>query len=289
MYIRLTRPLGFKVSILPRELHGPEYARGLVGVTCGPPGIGKTSMVLAEALAMASDGLRVWFHAADESEENVRRRLTATAKRNDVTSYEVCVTDGMLPLKHQIERRILDRRIDCFIIDSNFGDVRLAHVAEATDCAIHVITNKTEEVDNVRTLRRLARSEARAAGIADVEDSHHFVAGGAIFRMEPMDGIGVVVAQDRPAFCLDDRRRNRALDSIFMSEGLWRADRQSTQWLGFEIARELGLDATNVVIARQIERAIGEWRRIGLLESYTNNDDRRRPRIYLRPAPPRAE
>jgi predicted transcriptional regulator len=296
MYIHLKPPLEFEVTIGPNCLYGASYRHGRVGVTSGPPGIGKTSLVLAEALAMASGKpllgmqppgkFRVWFHASDETEAAVRRRLDALAKRHDIAaSYEVRVADGMVPVMRQIERLIVDERLDCFIIDVNYGVSwdSLANIAEATDCAIHVIANEPNGIDQARTLRRPTRYEARAAGIADVERGRHFTTDNAIYRIEPMDGIGVVVAHGCPAFCLDDDRRDRVF--AFLGDRPWRADRQSSQWLGFEIARELGLDATNVVIARQIERAIGEWHRAGILESYNGTDNHRHQCTYLRPAP----
>jgi hypothetical protein len=293
-YISAKNPLRFQVTILSGYLY-PLYVRGCVGTTCGTRGIGKTSLILAEALAMASGEpllgirpsgkLRVWFHSSDETADQVRRRLHAIAKRNDLSATaatSVFVTAGTL-FASEIENKIRDQQFDCFILDSFSGPLdNLTSIADVTDCALHVTTD-TARGD--RTLAKLTRAEAREAKIADGERPHHFKASPerTIYRFEPMDGIGVVVTQDCAAFCRDDNRRDRVLD--FLADGPWRADRRSAMWLGNEIARELRLDANNVVMARQLQDAIDAWRRAGILESYYERDDQRHRRAFLRLAP----
>jgi hypothetical protein len=293
-FIRAKNPLRFQVTILSSCLYKALYVRGCVGVTCGARGIGKTSLTLAEALAMASGApllgvrpsgkLRVWFHSSNETDSQVRQRLQAIAKRNDlpvVAASSVFVTSGTL-FASEIETKIRDQQLDCFILDSFSGPPdNLARIADATDCALHITTD-TPYGD--RKLTRLTFAESRAAKIADGERPHHFKASPecTIYRFEPMDGIGVVVPQDRAAFCRDDDRRNRVLG--FLADGPWRADRRSPMWLGYEIARELGLDVSNVVMARQIQDAIDDWCRAGILERYTESDGQRHRRAFLRPA-----
>lgn len=293
-FIPAKNPLHFQVTILPAGLY-PLYARGCVAVTCGARGIGKTSLVLAEALALASGEpllgvqpsgkLRVWVHSSDETEDQMRRRLLAVAKRNDLPAYavnSVFVTSGGTLLSREIEKEIHDQRFDCVILDSfRSSPNTLAHIADATDCALHV-TTETHEGD--RTLTGLTRAEARAAKIGDGERTHHFKASPerTIYRFEPVDGIDVVVTQDRAAFRLDDDFRDLML--CFLNGGPWRADRRSAMWLGYEIARELGLDASDAVVARQLQDAIDGWRREGVLESYIGRDTKRRPRTFLRVA-----
>lgn len=76
-------------STLPMEekLYGTFYERGLVSTTVAPSGIGKSSLSIVEALAMASEKqlldrkpaakLRVWLWNGEDSREILQRRVTA--------------------------------------------------------------------------------------------------------------------------------------------------------------------------------------------------------------------
>jgi hypothetical protein len=295
-FIDAKSPLQFQVTITPDLLY-PLYVRGKVAVTCGAPGTDKTSLMLAEALAMASGEpllgvrpsgkFRVWVQSHDETEDQARLRLNAIAKRNDLpanAASSVYVTSGTL-FGGEIERAIREHQFDCCIIlDSHSGRLDdLAGIADATDCAIHV----TDAPRGDRTLRRMTFAESRAAEIPDGERAHHFMAvpDRTIYRIEPMDGIGVVVTKDRAAFCRDDNRRIRVIDGLAMSDddGPWRADRRSPQWLGLVVAREFGLDVRDAVVRRQIQEAIVGWCQTGVLERYNEFDVEGHRRTFLRP------
>lgn len=87
-------------TIPPREwVYGRHYVRKFVSVTVAPGGVGKSSLVIAEALAMTSrqgilgelpsSACRVWYWNGEDPMEELQRRVMATAlhhglKREDI-------------------------------------------------------------------------------------------------------------------------------------------------------------------------------------------------------------
>lgn len=80
-------------------LYRPHYVRQFVSLTVSTGGVGKSSLTLAEALAMASGNpilgvqpagmLRVWYWNGEDPLEELQRRVAATAKHYRLTEREL--------------------------------------------------------------------------------------------------------------------------------------------------------------------------------------------------------
>ncbi len=93
-------------SIAPRrKVYGTHYVRCYVSTTLAPTKVGKTSLIIAEALAMASGrpllGVpvhegphRVWLWNGEDPAEEVDRRITAAMMHYDLTRRDLTGTDG---------------------------------------------------------------------------------------------------------------------------------------------------------------------------------------------------
>jgi hypothetical protein len=252
----------------------PWYIRGAVTTTSGSK---RAPLVLAEAAAMAA-GLsllgddigqrRVLFHSSDETESEIARRVRAITRRYDLPSGggPIISTGRLLGVKSLIA----EHQLDCIIVDHP--------LAQETSCAIHVVT---PHAHGDRMVAKVSRAEARAAGIRDAERSQHFKAGAALYRMESVDGIDVAVPHERPAFCFV--HRDSVLASLAMTDsGPWRADLRSPDWLGHIVAKELGLEAANPIIAGQIETLISDWVKQGVVVQYTDQDANSMSRTFLK-------
>jgi hypothetical protein len=87
-------------SIPPRQwLYGKRLLRQIVSATVAPGGIGKTSLTVADALAMASgkallgimppQPLRVWIWNLEEPRGEMQRQIAATMKRYDLRPEDI--------------------------------------------------------------------------------------------------------------------------------------------------------------------------------------------------------
>lgn len=88
-------------STLPRRewLYGTHLIRKEISATLAPGGVGKTSLGVAEAVAMATGRpllgvhvakpLRVWLWNGEEPQEELMRRLHAVCLRYDITSRDL--------------------------------------------------------------------------------------------------------------------------------------------------------------------------------------------------------
>ena len=96
-------------SIPPREwLYGRHYQRGVVSGTVAPGGRGKSSLVMVEAVAMATcrnllgeqptARLRVWYHNGEDDMAELQRRLAAICQHYGIPTAELegwlCVTSS---------------------------------------------------------------------------------------------------------------------------------------------------------------------------------------------------
>lgn len=185
------------ISATPYPWHEPEdipvrpwvYGRLLirqaVSVTVAPGGVGKTSLLVAEALAMASGrsfldetlpagALRVWLLNLEESEDEMIRRVQATALHHDIRPDDIAgrlfiSVDPGNPLLtasadhpgqineaafEMLEHEIRQKRIDVVIVDpfvsthaldeNANGPVdrlvkRWGGLADRTRCAVHIV------------------------------------------------------------------------------------------------------------------------------------------------------
>lgn len=98
------KPTPFKLrpgsEIPPRQwLYGGHMIRGFVSLTVSPGGLGKSSMLSVEALAMASGrdllghrpshALRVWLWNGEDPREEVERRITAACLHHGIEAEDL--------------------------------------------------------------------------------------------------------------------------------------------------------------------------------------------------------
>ena len=87
-------------TLPPRSwLYGRHYQRRTVSLTAGPGGMGKSSLDLVEAIAMATcrnllgeqpeQRLRVWYHNGDDPRDEIDRRLVAICQHFGIPQAEL--------------------------------------------------------------------------------------------------------------------------------------------------------------------------------------------------------
>ncbi|MDE3239592.1 MAG: AAA family ATPase [Paracoccaceae bacterium] len=87
-------------DIPPRQwLYGKHLVRGFVSLTVSPGGLGKSSLLIAEALAMATawqlfgdtglKPLRVWYWNGEDPKEEIERRVAAACLHYNITNDDL--------------------------------------------------------------------------------------------------------------------------------------------------------------------------------------------------------
>ncbi len=139
-------------EIAPRAwLYGDHLIRRFVSLTVSPGGIGKSSLVMLEALCMASgesllkddrcrtpEPLRVWYWNGEDPQDETQRRVIAAALHHGLTPEKIGdrlftdsgreqtitlgqITRGEINLQEdlfaELEAEIIARKIDVFILD----------------------------------------------------------------------------------------------------------------------------------------------------------------------------
>ena len=136
-------------TIPPRPwLYGRHLIRKQVSVTVAPGGVGKSSLTICEALAMASgrellgdwtaEGLKVWIYNLEDTRDELERRIIAAMEHHAVAPEEVNgrlyvdtgreralstaiqTRDGIQIIKPEMEalaQEIVAREIDVLVID----------------------------------------------------------------------------------------------------------------------------------------------------------------------------
>jgi len=136
-------------EIPPRQwLYGKHLIRGFLSLTVAPGGLGKSSMVLVDALAMATgkallgskppEPLRVWVWNGEDPREEIERRITAACVHYGITADDlgdrllvdsgrdlpiILATTGndgvriARPVADQLKAAIRAAKIDVLIID----------------------------------------------------------------------------------------------------------------------------------------------------------------------------
>lgn len=88
-------------SLTPRKwLYGRHYIREFVSVTVAPGGVGKSSLTMAEALAMVSGKsilgvpvetpLSVWLWNLEDPRDELSRRIQAACQHYELTADDIC-------------------------------------------------------------------------------------------------------------------------------------------------------------------------------------------------------
>jgi hypothetical protein len=89
-----------ETQLPPREwIYGKHYQRGVISGTIAPGGSGKTSLCMVEAIAMATcrnllgeqpvERVRVWYHNAEDTQDEVNRRVVAICKHFKIPQEEL--------------------------------------------------------------------------------------------------------------------------------------------------------------------------------------------------------
>lgn len=174
---------------LPRRdwLYGRHLIRKFVSMTVAPGGIGKSSLVVAEAMAMAAGRellgetvkapLRVWYWNLEDPQDELQRRFAATALHHGITAAdigdrlflnsgrddELCIATSdrngahvLEPVVDRLVGELVERKIDVLIVDP------------------FVSSHRVPENDN-GAIDAVAKAWARVADRADcaVELVHH--------------------------------------------------------------------------------------------------------------------
>lgn len=215
---------------IPRRqwLYGRHLMRRYVSMTVAPGGLGKSSLLMAEAVAMVSgrpllgdrpsDKLRVWYWNGEDDQEENYRRIAAICLHHKVTPDQIgdrlfldtgrekdillasdggngfTLNNGFL---NELERTVVENRIDVLILDPF---VATHGVGENDNMAINAV------------IRALARIAERAN--CAIELVHHIrkPAGGSTAETDVNDarGASALIGGVRSARVLNGMTREEA-------------------------------------------------------------------------------
>ncbi|TXM65883.1 AAA family ATPase [Methylobacterium sp. WL12] len=230
-------------SIPPREwLYSRHLIRRFLSTTVAPGAVGKSSLVLVEAIAMATGRpllgvtppgrLRVWYVALEDPLEEIERRGAAICLRYGIEKAEL---EGRLFLDS-------GRTSEIVIATTTKDGAKVAEpvveglVATITANQIDVVTvdpfvssHRVSENDNA-AIDLVAKAWNRIAetGRAAIELVHHVrkgQGGGAEFTVEDGRGAGALLAAARSARVLNPMSKDQAERANLASHrGYFRAD-----------------------------------------------------------------
>jgi hypothetical protein len=211
---------------LRQWLYKPYYIRQFVSLTVSTGGVGKSSQLIAEALAMVSgkellnvstDGelLRVWYWNGEDPTDELQRRFAAAIKHFKLTADDIG------------NRLFLDsgRKMRIVLAEENKGDIKInMEVIEdivrtlrenKIDVLIidpHIASHRVSENDNT-AIERVAKAWGYIAEIANcaIMLAHH--------TRKTINGSNVLVEDGRGASALRDAvRAARALNNMTREE-----------------------------------------------------------------------
>ena len=187
-------------QIPPRQwLYGKHLIRGFLSLTVAPGGLGKSSMVQVDALAMATGRdligskpphpLRVWVWNGEDPEDENRRRITAICMHYGLTADDIGdrlhVDSGrVLPIKlatmdkngpkiarpvsDQLKRAIIANKIDALIIDPF---VTTHEVSENDNTAMNAVAAEWRRIaDETGCAIDLVHHVSKAASVSGASD-----------------------------------------------------------------------------------------------------------------------
>jgi RecA-family ATPase len=192
------------VAQLPprRWLYGKHYQRRTVSLTAGPGGMGKSSLDMVEAIAMATarnllgeqpeERLRVWYHNGEDPLDEIQRRIVAICSHYDIAQTELVdyfwytsgnefplrVAKGYNDLKvdtdlvQQISAAVGTREIDQVVLDPL---VTLHSVSEVDsgkmDAVVRLFAGIADENDaGIEIAHHVRKPAAGTNGDYDVHD-----------------------------------------------------------------------------------------------------------------------
>ena len=194
----------FDVAALPPRawLYGKHYQRRTVSLTAGPGGMGKSSLDMVEAIAMATcrnllgeqpeERLRVWYHNGEDPLDEIKRRIAAICQHYKIQQSELegwlFVTSGNeFPLRvakgysdlkidhelvQQISAAVAENKIDLAIFDPL---VTLHNVSELDtgkmDSVVRLFAAIGDENDaSIELAHHVRKPAAGSNGDYDVHD-----------------------------------------------------------------------------------------------------------------------
>ena len=139
--------MAIDAATLPRRawLYGQHYLRGVVTVTAGMGGRGKSSNSLVEAIAMVTarpllgeapaERCRVWYHCGDDNMEELLRRVVAICQHYNIDMREL---EGWLFLTtpREFELRVAEGYMDVKTDEATINRVHEQIEANEIDVAI---------------------------------------------------------------------------------------------------------------------------------------------------------
>jgi len=214
-------------ATFPRRqfLYGRHYIRQFLSATVAPGGVGKSSLSIVEAVAMAAGRdllevrpvkpLRVWYWNGEDPEEEIERRVMAACLHFGVDPSEI---EGRLFLDsgRDTELVIATQTKTGALIASPVGDaLKKALIEGQFDVLVldpFVATHRVSENDNM-AIDAIAKTLGRITGAANcaVELVHHVrKTGAAEITVEDGRGASALVAAARSV---------RVLNSMSKDEG----------------------------------------------------------------------
>lgn len=230
-------------TIAPRAwLYGDHLIRRFVSLTVSPGGIGKSSLVMMEALCMASgqskleddkcrtpEPLRVWYWNGEDPQDETQRRVLAAAmhhglKPSDIgdrlytdTGREQTITLGQIArgeitlkeeLFQELEAEIIARQIDVFILDPFVSAHRMGeNDNNAIDAVIKRLGKLAERancaVEIVHHVRKPSGGNKNATDVNDARGASALVGGVRSARVLNVMNEDIAGAID--GFNMDDR------------------------------------------------------------------------------------
>jgi hypothetical protein len=183
----------FDVASLPRRrwLLDQHYMRGVVSITAGMGGRGKSSNSLVEAIVLATakpllreppgERCRVWYHCGDDNMEELHRRVAAICQRYKLDMAEL---EGWLFLTtpREFELRVAEGYMDVKTDDATINRIHDQIEVSAIDVAIldplvklHSVREADVGMDRVIGVFQAVADEHRCS----VEIVHHTRKGAA--------------------------------------------------------------------------------------------------------------
>lgn len=189
------------------RLYGDHLFRKFVALLVSPGGLGKSSLITVEALAMASgrailtddrprtpDPLRVWYWNGEDPQDETQRRVIAAAKHHGITADDIggrlftdtgreqSITLGQIArgeitldeaLFDALEAEILARQIDVFIIDPFVSSHRMG---ENDNNAIDAIVKRLNRLADrcncaVEIVHHVRKPAGGSTAATDVNDA----------------------------------------------------------------------------------------------------------------------
>jgi len=230
-------------NIAPRAwLYGDHLIRRFVSVTVSPGGLGKSSLVLVEALAMASgqhllkddrvrvpEPLRVWYWNGEDPQEETQRRVIAAAMHHGLTPDKVGgrlytdtgreqtitlgqIMSGQITLDEdlfaELEAEIIARQIDVFILDPFVSSHRMGeNDNNAIDAVIKRLGKLAERancaVEVVHHVRKPGGGSKEQTDVNDARGASALIGGVRSARV--LNVMSEEIALAIPDFKVDDR------------------------------------------------------------------------------------